>query len=226
MSYNHKHNLANGENNLDGWNDNLSYNCGQEGPTDSNYVNAMRQRQMRNFMTLLLISQGVPLLLMGDEFGRTQKGNNNAYCQDNETSWVDWGLARKNAGLVRFARMMIAVRKRYFALSREQFVNRLSWHGTRVGDPDWTGLSRTLAFQMHGWHAQPDIYVMINSHWEHRRFAIPPHEGRWQWRRLVDTSLAAPLDIVDESESVPLTPADHYVLSPRSTVILISTPHS
>src|SRR5262249_27430887 len=146
VSYNQKHNWANGESNRDGWNDNLSFNCGQEGPTDNIHINALRQRQMRNFLTLLLISQGVPLLLMGAEFGRTQQGNNNAYCQDNEISWVDWGLAQKNAGLLRFTRLMIALRKRHFALSREQFINRVSWHGTRVGDPDWSGLSRTLAF--------------------------------------------------------------------------------
>ena len=111
VSYNHKHNLANGENNRDGWDDNLSCNCGHEGPTHDAHVNAVRQRQVRNFLTLLLISQGVPFLTQGDEFGRTQQGNNNAYCQDNEISWVDWSLAEKNAGLLRFTRMMIALRQ-------------------------------------------------------------------------------------------------------------------
>src|SRR5262249_48003821 len=150
VSYNQKHNLANGENNKDGWNDNLSSNYGHEGPTDNPQLNALRQRQMRNFLSLLLISQGVPFLSQGDEFGPTQHGNNSAYCQDNETAWVDWGLARKHEGLLRFTRMMVALRKKYFALSREQFVNRVSWHGTRVGEPDWTGQQRTLAFQLHG----------------------------------------------------------------------------
>src|SRR5260370_5502252 len=97
---------------------------------------------MRNLLTLLFVSQGVPFLSHGDEFGRTQNGNNNAYCQDNETSWVDWSLAEKNAGLLRFTRLMIALRKRHFALSREQFVNRVTWHGTKVGDPDCTGQPR------------------------------------------------------------------------------------
>ena len=226
VSYTTKNNLMNGESNKDGWDDNISYNCGVEGPTSDAYITSLRQRQMRNFLTMLFISQGVPLLSQGDEFARTQQGNNNAYCQDNEISWVDWSLAEKNAGLLRFTKMMIALRRSHFALSREQFCNRVSWHGPKVGDPDWTGVSRTLAFQMHGWHSQPDIYVMFNSHWEHRKFAIPPHEGRWLWKRLVDTSLPSPEDIVDEHDAVLLKPADSYSLSPRSTVILISQPHS
>jgi glycogen operon protein len=224
VSYNFKQNWANGENNKDGWNDNISYNCGQEGPGSDPSVNALRMRQMKNFLTLLLIAQGVPLLSQGDEFGRTQQGNNNAYCQDNAISWMDWSLADKNAGLLRFTRMMIALRKQHFALSREQFCNRVSWHGVKIGVPDWTGLTRTLAFQMHGWHSQPDIYVMFNAHWEGRRFNIPPHEGQWRWKRLVDTSLPPPDDITPEHDATPLRPADHYLLSPRSTVMLISQP--
>jgi glycogen operon protein len=222
VSYERKRNLANGENNKDGWDDNLSYNCGHEGATDNPQVQALRQRQMRNFQTLLFISQGVPFLLQGDEFGRTQEGNNNGYCQDNATSWVDWTLAERNAGLLRFTQMMIALRRRHFALSREQFVNRVSWHGTRVGDPDWTGQSRTLAFQMHGWHNQPDIYVMFNAHWESQRFNLPPRGGKWGWRRLVDTNLASPDDIVEENAAVVLRPHDHYVVAARSAVILIA----
>src|SRR5262249_34881968 len=156
------------------------------------------------FLVMLLISQGVPLLLQGDEFGRTQQGNNNAYCQDNETSWVDWTLAEKNAGLLRFTRLMIALRKQFFALSREEFVRRVSWHGAHVGEPDWTGQKRMLAFQVHGWHQQPDLYVLFNAHWEWQRFALPPHDGRLNWRRLVDTNLAAPADIVEVKDAVPL----------------------
>jgi glycogen operon protein len=223
VSYNQKRNWANGEDNRDGWNDNLSSNCGHEGPTGDGQVNALRQRQMRNFLVLMLISQGVPLLLQGDEFGRTQGGNNNAYCQDNDTSWVDWTLAERNAELLRFTRMMIALRQERFALSRDQFVNRVTWHGTRAGNPDWTGQSRTLAFQIHGGHGQPDLFVMFNAHWEPQRFTLPPHQGQWRWRRLVDTNLPSPDDIVGEKEAVPLRPADHYIMSPRSAVILISS---
>ncbi len=220
VSYSHKHNLANSENNRDGWDDNISCNHGHEGPTHDGHVNAVRQRQARNFLTLLLISQGVPFLTQGDEFGRTQQGNNNAYCQDNEISWVDWSLTEKNAGLLRFTRMMIALRARHFALHRERFVQRVSWHGTQPGEPDWTGQRRALAFQLHGLHGQPDLYVVFNAHTEGQRFALP--SGRW--RRLVDTSLPSPDDIVEEKDAVWLRPSDHYFVAPRSAVILISHP--
>jgi glycogen operon protein len=221
VSYNHKHNWANGEHNRDGWNDNLSYNCGHEGPTNDPHVNAVRQRQMRNFLTLLLISQGVPFLTQGDEFGRTQQGNNNAYCQDSEISWIDWKLAESNAGLLRFTRMMIALRRQYLAISREQFNGRISWHGPR-GEPDWSNASRTLAFHLHGWQGQPDFYVLFNAHWEAHRFNLPWQPGHW--RRLVDTNLASPYDIVEEKDAVPLNPGDHYLVTPRSAVILMSPP--
>ncbi len=222
VSYNGKHNEANGEHNRDGWDTNFCCNYGHEGPTDDGSINAVRQRQMRNYFTMLLISQGVPFLLHGDEFARTQRGNNNAYCQDNEISWVDWSLTRKNAGLVRFVRMMIALRKRHFSLSREQFVHRVRWHGVYVGSPDWTGQSRALAFQLLGEHGQPDLYAIFNSHWESQRFNLP-HEAKWRWKRLVDTNLSSPDDIVEETQAVQLHPADHYLMSPRSAVILIGS---
>jgi glycogen operon protein len=222
VSYNQKHNWANGENNRDGWNENLSWNCGHEGATDNAQVNLLRQRQMRNFLTMLFISQGVPLLSQGDEFGRTQGGNNNAYCQDNETSWVDWTLAQKNAGLLRFTRMMIALRARRFALTQEEFVNRMTWHGAKLGEPDWSGQKRGLAFQLHGRHGQPDLFVIFNAQWDWQRFALPPRDGGWAWRRLVDTNLPAPDDIVEEKDAVPLRPGDHYVAAPRSAVILVA----
>src|SRR5262249_603812 len=180
VSYNHKHNWANGENNTDGWNDNFSYNCGHEGPTDNPQVTALRQRQMRNFLTVLLVSQGVPLLLQGDEFARTQRGNNNAYCQDNEISWVHWGLAEKNARLLRFTRMLLALRKRHFALGGPEFVRRVVWHGPKLGDADWSGQSRTLAFHLPGPAGRPDLYVLFNAYWEPLRFHLPPRP----WRRL------------------------------------------
>ncbi len=217
VSYAHKHNEANGENSRDGWNDNLSCNHGCEGPTHDGHVNWVRQRQARNFLTLLLISQGVPLLTQGDEFGRTQHGNNNAYCQDNEISCVDWSLAQKNAGLLRFTRMMIALRQAHFAGSRERFVQRVSWHGTQPNEPDWTGQKRALAFQLHGRHGQPDLYVVFNASAESQRFTLP--HGR-AWKRLVDTNLASPDDIAEERDAAPLRPGDHYFVSAKSAVIL------
>jgi glycogen operon protein len=221
VSYDKKHNEANGENNRDGWNDNLSWNCGHEGPTEHAAVAALRQRQMRNFLTLMFVSQGVPFLLQGDEFGRTQQGNNNAYCQDNDISWVDWTLAEKNAGLLRFTRLLVALRKKYFALTREQFVNRVRWHGTTLGEPDWTGQKRVLAFHLLGWQALPDFYVLFNAHWDWQRVALPPLDGGRHWRRLLDTNLPVPADIVEEADAVPLRPADHYNAAPRSAVILV-----
>jgi glycogen operon protein len=135
---------------------------------------------------------------------------------------VDWSLAEKNAGLLRFTRLMIALRKQHFALSREQFVNRVSWHGRRVGDPDWTGQSRLLAFHLHGGYGQPHLYVIFNAHWDWQTCALPPHDGQWYWRRLVDTHLETPEDIVEEKDAVPLRPGDSYHVAPRSAVILIS----
>jgi glycogen operon protein len=222
VSYNHKHNWANGENDKDGLGESFSFNCGHEGATDNPQVNALRQRQMRNFLTMLMISQGVPLLLQGDEFGRTQQGNNNAYCQDNDIAWVDWSLAEKNRGLLRFTRLLIALRQRRFAMTSEQFINRVSWHGTQFGNPDWTGQSRALAFQLHGLEGQPDLYVIFNAFWELQKFSLPPHAGQWRWKRLLDTNLASPLDLVEEKDAVGLRPADHYIAAERSAVILVA----
>lgn len=133
---------------------------------------------------------------------------------------MDWSLAEKNAGLLRFTQMMIDLRKRHFALSPEQFTARVHWHGQRVGHPDWTGHSRALAFYLVGRHAH--LYVMCNAHWEAQLFTLPPHDGQLRWRRLVDTHLPPPQDIVEEKDVVRLCPADQYLVSPRATVILIS----
>jgi len=222
VSYNDKHNWANGEDDRDGCPHNISWNCGHEGPTDDAAINDLRLQQMKNFLAIQMVSQGVPFLTQGDEFARTQQGNNNAYCQDSEISWIDWSLAEKNEGLLRFTRMMIAIRKRHFAINREEFINRVSWHGAQIGDPDWTGESRILAFQMHGWHSQPDLYVLFNAHWEWQSFALPQQDHERPWRRLVDTRLDSPGDIVDEQNAVELEPADRYNAGPRSTVVLIS----
>jgi glycogen operon protein len=221
VSYNRKHNEANGENNRDGWNDNASWNCGHEGPTDDREISALRLRQMKNFLTMLFISQGVPFLLHGDEFGRTQRGNNNAYCQDNEISWVDWRLADRNAGLLRFTRMMIGLRQRHFAMTREEFVDRVIWHGQAVGEPDWTGVTRSLAFQLPGGASTPGLHVMFNAHWEWQMFDLPANNGQRFWQRLVDTNLPSPDDIVEDQDAVPLRKSDFYVMAPRSAVILV-----
>jgi glycogen operon protein len=152
VSYDQKHNEANGEGNRDGANDNYSANCGVEGPTTDPHVLGLRRRQVRNLIATLLLSQGVPMLLAGDELLRTQGGNNNAWCQDNETSWVDWGLATRNADFLRFVKEMIALRRRHPALRRRRFMRDgdVIWHGTQPFRPDFSSKSRTLAFALDG----------------------------------------------------------------------------
>src|SRR5207248_8865263 len=160
VSYNHKHNEANAEDNRDGTSDNCSWNCGEEGPTDDPDILELRRRQVRNLMTTLFLSQGVPMILAGDEFLRTQGGNNNAWCQDNEVSWLDWSLARANGDFLRFAKMLIAMRKRHPALRRRTFFRGpgfgqlmtpdIVWHGVEPERPDFSGTSRTLAYCLDG----------------------------------------------------------------------------
>jgi isoamylase len=195
VSYNGKHNEANGEGNRDGNDDNLSWNCGVEGPTDDAGVQALRERQIRNLTTLQFLSQGVPMIVAGDEVRRTQQGNNNAYCLDDETSWFDWDLVRKNAEMLEFFQAITRFRLENSALRRSSFfdgsvnargVPDLTWHGTCLGRPDWSPGSRTLAATLGGQGDEPDLHVMVNMHWEDHDFELPP--GR-AWKRAVDTAL-------------------------------------
>jgi glycogen operon protein len=236
VSYNHKHNLANGENNRDGTHDDYSCNCGVEGETSDPAILALRLRQAKNFMTTLLLSQGVPMILAGDEFLRTQKGNNNAWCQDNEISWLDWTLAERNAGFVRFVRELIALRKRHPALRRRSFLRGrgpggkmpadIIWHGTEPGCPDWSAGSRTLAFCLDGTQTdrEPDrdFYVACNAWREPLPFRLPRSPSGRPWRRVIDTALPSPNDIVGLDEG-PHVPAHlQYVLAPYSMLVLIT----
>src|SRR5207244_2367874 len=157
-AYNGKHNEANGENNNDGANDNSSWNCGWEGPTDDPDLHALRRRQMKNAIAMLLVSQGVPMLLMGDEIGRTQQGNNNAYCHDNDLNWLDWTLRDTNAELWRFCKHCLAFRQAHPVLRSSTFLRHedavgsgyadITWHGTQAGQADWSDDSRLLAFML------------------------------------------------------------------------------
>src|SRR5262249_40568259 len=119
--------------------------------------------------------------------------------------------------------LLIALRRRHFALGREQFVNRVTWHGTKPGDPDWTGQKRVLAFQLHGGAGRPHFFVLFNAHWEWQKIFLPPVDGQWRWRRLLDTNLPSPDDVVEEKDAVPLSPGDHYTSAPRSAVILMAS---
>ena len=156
VSYNHKHNEANGENNRDGSDDNLSWNCGAEGPTDDPAIEALRNRQVKNFLALELLAAGTPMLLMGDEVRRTQQGNNNAYCQDSEISWFDWSLLERHADIHRFVKALNAFRQRRDVVAEEgklslnQLLQRaqIEWHGVALNRPDWSEHSHSLAFTL------------------------------------------------------------------------------
>jgi glycogen operon protein len=233
VSYNGKHNEANGENNQDGVSDNMSWNCGVEGDTDDPAVQALRERQVRNLAAVLLLSQGVPMILGGDEVRRTQHGNNNAYCQDNQIGWFDWELAESNADTLRFFREMIAFRKRHPVLRRSRFFNGravnerglpdVSWHGCQLGAPGWFDpASSVLAFTLGGADEEVDLHVMLNMHWEDLDFQVPAIGGRRHWSRAVDTSLPSPDDIATPGEEVVIAPAGSYRVNARSVVVLIS----
>jgi glycogen operon protein len=228
VSYNHKRNRANGEDERDGSNDNYSWNCGTEGPSTSPKILALRQRQARNFIATLMLSQGVPMLLAGDEFLRTQQGNNNAWCQDNEVSWVDWSLAEKNAGFLRFVREMIALRKRHPALRRRAFLwsNDVIWHGVVPFKPDFSSWSRSIALALDGRRTgrEPDrdIYMAFNAWVGTLNFRIPPSPQGRPWRRVVDTALPSPSDIVGEDEGPRIEVGATYPAVPFSTLVLIA----
>jgi glycogen operon protein len=204
VSYNGKHNEANGEDNRDGSNHNLSWNCGAEGPTDDPAILTLRHRQARNLIAILMLSQGVPMLLGGDEVLRTQQGNNNGYCQNNALTWHDWGLVEANREMLDFVRGMIALRRRHPSLSRERFLTGtrqdgqtepdIAWHGIELNDPRWgDGEGRSLAFTLAGATAEePPLHVMLNMHDQARDFAVPQVPGR-TWHLAVDTAAAPAL---------------------------------
>ncbi len=227
VSYNEKHNLANGENNQDGAPANFSWNCGVEGPTSDPAINALRARQRKDFTAILLFSHGVPMLLAGDELGRTQQGNNNAYCQDNEVSWVNWDLAKTNADLVRFFQLMIAFRKRCPMLRRDTFALdgstgfHVTWHGAKRMSADWGPDSCSVAMQwtqLHKDGSRDDLHFIAHAHWEDREFELPDI-GEREWFRLVDTALPSPRDIAEDGQEFPLLSQESYRVTARSVVI-------
>ena len=230
VSYNDKHNEGNGEGNRDGINGNLSWNCGVEGETSDPAVEGLRGRQVRNFAALLLLSRGVPMFVAGDEVRRTQKGNNNAYCQDNDISWLDWTLADRHAGLRRFWKLMIAFRKRHAALHRGHFFNGamnsrglvdLAWHGTKLDSPGWDDPdARALAMTLAGFNAEPDLHVMMNMYWDSLDFDLPAVPG-CLWFKAVDTAQAAPADIANFGTE-PAVQGNLLTVQGRSIVVLVN----
>jgi len=221
VSYNQKRNEANGHSNTDGSDYNLSWNCGWEGdenvPTE---VTDLRKRQVKNFCCLLLLSNGTPMFCAGDEFMNTQKGNNNPYNQNNETTWLDWDLLGKNHDIFRFFKNMIAFRKSHPSLGRSRFWRHdVRWYGVAEA-PDLSFDSHTLAWCLHGASQNDnDIYVMINAYWKALTFVVQEGEPQ-EWFRVVDTSLATPQDICEPTTEQRLHSLN-YRVGPRSTVVLV-----
>ncbi len=231
VSFDTKHNEANGEDNRDGSNDNLSWNCGVEGPTNDPTVEKLRNRQVKNFLTVTMLSLGVPMILMGDEVRRTQNGNNNAYCFDNEANWFDWTLVKKHADVHRFVKLHIARRRlrdvehEYRRVSLNQLIRDAykAWHGTKLGRPDWGPHSHSIAFTAKIKEEGLLIYMILNAYWEPLDFELPPadNERKTPWRRWIDTSLDSPHDIV-EWQASPEIAGHTYLVQPRSAVILFT----
>jgi glycogen operon protein len=216
VSYNSKHNAANGEGNNDGENHNRSWNCGAEGPTDDLEITVLRERQKRNFLTTMFLSQGVPMLLHGDELGRTQRGNNNVYCQDNELAWIDWGDVREHFALTDFVERLSELRRRHPVFRRRRFftgesprgqVDDIAWFqpsGEEMTDEDWqSGFARTLMVFLNGdGIREPDergervvddsFLLLFNAFWEPLEFTMPAPEFGASWETVLDTAAAAP----------------------------------
>ncbi|NLX97186.1 MAG: glycogen debranching protein GlgX [Rhodopirellula sp.] len=230
VSYNEKHNEANGEQNRDGANDNFSWNCGIEGPSSDPEIERLRDRQVKNFLALNLLAVGTPMLLAGDEVRRTQKGNNNAYCQDNEISWFDWSLVKKHTGLRRFVKLLLACRLDPDRDATDhnttliEFLDNagIQWHGVKIDRPDWGPHSHSLAATAKAHRLGAVLHWMLNAYWEPLEFELPPAPPECQgpWRRWVDTSRESPEDICQWRCAPPVT-STHYQIEPRSMVILV-----
>jgi glycogen operon protein len=229
VSYNQKHNEANGEFNRDGANDNRSWNCGVEGPTNDPAVEKLRNQQVKNFLTVTLLSLGIPMILMGDEVRQTQGGNNNAYCQDNEISWFDWTRVEKHAEVHRFLKLLI---ERRLLRSTEPERQRLSlttmlqqatkcWHGVKLFQPDWSDGSHSMALGAELRRENLRFHLILNAYWEPLPFELPKLEAGGPWRRWIDTALDAPHDIVPW-HTAPTVSGDTYPAGARSVVMLFA----
>jgi len=237
-SYNTKHNEANGEENRDGSDMNDSWNCGVEGPTDDPEILALRERMVRNALSLLFLSQGVPMLLMGDEMARTQLGNNNTYCHDGPINWLDWSLTKQHADRLRFCRELINFRKRHPALRHHSHAGEkaylgadildVTWHGVEPHFPDWSMESHSIALMLRMYSVQGLIdvlYLVFNMFWEPLDFRLPPAPEGWIWRKVIDTAAAAPRDICPEDGLGEATqPGKRIHVAARSVQALVALP--
>jgi glycogen operon protein len=238
LCYNQKHNEANLEDNRDGTDDNQSWNCGVEGETTDPAVLRLRAQLARNALCALLFAAGTPMLLGGDEVGRTQRGNNNAYCQDNALSWFDWALVERHRDLLTFTREAIAFTRRFPVLQRRRFfegrdenangIPDIQWSDPQGATPAWANPDlRTLCYLMDG--SEDDagrgayaLFLIWNADYRTRAVTLPTLPGSWPWHRVVDTSLPAGQDFLAPGQEVPIAPPGCYVANPRSVVVLLA----
>lgn len=232
VSYNEKHNEGNGENNRDGMNDNYSWNHGVEGETDNHEINELRIRQCKNLMTANLLSIGTPMVLMGDEFLRTQRGNNNAYCQNTPLSWMNWAQGPRQRQMFRFVSELIQYRKFLFSRARQEGLqvslseilhrSEICWHGVQAYSPDWSPQSHAIALSAVSLEVDVAIYMIFNAYWKplHFHLPLPPQDMEGSWYRIVDTSLPPPEDITPLGQ--PLTKiASSYQVQARTACLFV-----
>jgi isoamylase len=234
VSYNYKHNEVNGEDNQDGINESWSWNCGIEGIPADLTVESLRLRQIKNFFTILLMSQGTPMILMGDEVRRSQEGNNNAYCQDSELSWFDWSAVNQNSDLLQFIKGLIKLTQSLESLTHERHLVTtersyampyVTWHGVRLGQPDWSKDSRSLAFTLYYPEKGEKLHILLNAYWEPLLFELPPTEQHVHWHQIVDTALLSPRDF-REPQTAPQVLTKKYQVKARSSVVLMAQSNS
>jgi glycogen operon protein len=231
VSYDRKHNEDNGEDNRDGADDNRSWNCGVEGPTDDPDVERLRNRQVKNFLTVTLLSVGMPMILMGDEMRRTQRGNNNLYCHDDARAWLDWALLDRHRDVHRFVsllnarRLLRGVQHEEQRLSLAHLIRRANkaWHGVKLGQPDWGPASHSLAFTVELAATRQLVHILFNAYWEPLEFELPPEGARrgGGWRRWIDTALPSPDDIATW-QSAPAVSRPVYRAEDRSVVVFFA----
>lgn len=235
VSYNEKHNMANGENNMDGTNDNNSWNCGFEGETNDVSINELRKKQVKNAVTILLMSRGIPMILCGDEFCNTQFGNNNAYCQDNEISWINWDNLKVYDDIYNYFKAMITFRKSHPVLRNSTYdmsnnstgYPEVSWHGEKPWSFDVSNENRSLAIMYvedkEKYNVDEDtfIYMAINMHWEMHVYELPIIPENKKWYIFCNTSCEYGKDIFDEKIRIPIEDQSHIVVNPRSIIILL-----
>lgn len=223
VSYNEKHNNMNGEENRDGLNDNDSWNCGAEGETEDQAILDLRNRQMRNLMVALMISQGIPMILMGDEYAHSKNGNNNTWCQDNQLNWFLWNQLKEKGDFYRFYRLMIHFRKSHPILNRDTFWNEndIKWHGVNPDQPEWELENQLIAFSLYS-EGQPDLYIAFNASGNELVFNLPSpgEDNHWKW--IINTNNPAPLDFYDDKKSK-IVKQNHVTLARYSCIVLKAT---